>query len=74
MPDTPDFGPSYEVVEVKTWRVRCRHCHVTRWDYVPQTEKAVAATKAGLAGAAAIGGNACRNPRCVTNGGTEGTP
>ena len=60
-----DFGPDYEVREVKMWRVHCKHCGVMRVGTIPQTDKALAAAKR------LVEGMRCRNPKCVSNGGTE---
>lgn len=61
-----DLGPDYELREVKTWRVHCRHCGVTRVSEVPQSDKSFAALQRLLTDR-----HRCRNPNCVSNGGNE---
>lgn len=59
------LGPEYQLREVKRWNVHCAGCGVQLIGDTPQTEKAFEALKRSLED------RSCRNPNCVTNGGTE---
>jgi hypothetical protein len=59
------LGDGYELREAKRWTVHCTHCGVQLIGDTPQTEKAFAALQRS------VGGRECRNPNCVSRGGTE---
>lgn len=59
------LGGDYELREVARWTVHCRHCGVQLTGDIPQTDKAFEHLKR------AVVGRKCRNPNCISRGGTE---
>lgn len=59
------LGDDYELREVKRWTVHCRHCGIQLIGDTPQTDKALEHLKRTVVD------RKCRNPNCVSNGGTE---
>lgn len=59
------LGEDYELREVQRWTVHCAHCGTQLIGDTPKTDKAMQQLKN------AVKGRSCRNPKCVSNGGTE---
>jgi hypothetical protein len=59
------LGDDYELREVARWTVHCAHCGVQLIGDTPQTDKAFEHLKR------AVQDRTCRNPNCVSRGGTE---
>lgn len=59
------LGEGFDLREVRRWNVHCSHCGIQLIGDTPQTDKAFNALKR------LVEDRKCRNPNCVSNGGTE---